>query len=112
MIREVSRTHATIQASRNGRPRMSGVARLTKNGPTMRARNGTTASQRMLRMDEDSCWGENLPPAVVKIYLRRESSGEHTANLRDASPSPCTCRKSNSHIQMKSAKNWRGQNTI
>src|ERR1035441_2589392 len=87
MIREVSRTHATIQASRNGRPRMSGVARLTKNGPTMRARNGTTASQRMLRMDEDSCCCENLPPAVVKIYLRRESSGGRqvgqTACFRD-----------------------------
>src|SRR6202453_1660115 len=79
MIREVSRTHATIQASRNGRPRMSGVARLTKNGPTMRARNGTTASQRMLRMDEDSRCGENLPPAVVKIYLRR---GEIAAGSR------------------------------
>src|SRR5450759_1521742 len=83
MIREVSRIHATIQASRNGRPRMSGVARLTKNGPTMRARHGTRASQRVLRMDNDSCCCENLPPAVVKIYLRRESSGASFIGQRD-----------------------------
>jgi hypothetical protein len=54
---------------------MSGVAWLTKNGPTMRARNGTTASQRMPRMDEDPFYGENLPPAVAKIYLCLESFG-------------------------------------
>src|SRR5579871_2937914 len=65
MIIEVSRIHATIQASRNGRPRMSGVARLTKNGPTIRARNGTTASQRMLRMNEHFVRWRNLPPCCA-----------------------------------------------
>src|SRR6185437_4735933 len=67
MMSEVIRIQATIQASRNGRPRTSGVARLTKNGPTMRARKGTTASQRILRMHKDS-WVVRTPP-VAKNYL-------------------------------------------
>src|SRR5690348_344209 len=50
MISDVIRIQATIQASRNGSPRTNGVARLTKNGPTMRARNGMTASHRMTGM--------------------------------------------------------------
>src|SRR3954465_9640101 len=62
MMMEVSRIQTTIQASRNGRPRTSGVAQLTKNGPTMRVRNGTAASQRIVRMNTTLCCRENLPP--------------------------------------------------
>src|SRR5579859_4453292 len=108
MISEVIRIHVTIQASRNGRPRMGGSAWLTKNGPMMRARNGTTASQRMPRMDKHSCSCAKNLPASRKFRQAAQT-------LVTAKQKASLCRRSNRNALWITicgfAKIWRRLNS-